>query len=137
MHAPEAINSSLATLYFAYNIHFTDFFKDHEIFQKFISQTQTFDLQIKGIEDIRILTENSLVAAFRTHSITLDEALIKHFKLTNRTGHKNDPLIYPIRKFLHELRCANAHMSKTLHKLTWDIGEKTPKPKFFFDIYLP
>jgi hypothetical protein len=136
MFPHEAVNLSLSTLIFAYNNHFRTFLSQEV--QQIYKLVEIMETTIRFPEDFSILTHNSLLSAFQSHCIILQEAVIKFCTLMHRPQQKiNDPIFYPIRQFISELRNAHAHLEAKFLRFTWDKGPKSNKSPFKFSIRIP
>ncbi len=78
MRAKDALNSSLATLFFAYNIRY-GLLQDAVFLEKYI-QSDIMPTNPKNFEDFDILAGNNLMAVFQSHCITLIESLFDSFR---------------------------------------------------------
>lgn len=133
MTETEIVNLSLAGLIFSYNLHFATF--KNEIAQDIHVKSQVINGTIKTSHDFEILTLNNLLSSFQNHAIAMHEALNKHSKRVKRDYKSPTDLLYPIRKFVGELRHACAHIEDEDLKFIWD--SKKNKKEHLFQIELP
>lgn len=133
MKPDEIVNLSLSNLIFSYNLHFATF--KNEIVQDIHRKSQVLDGTIETFHDFEILTHNNLLSSFQTHTILIYEPLGKHSKKVNRNFKSPTDLLYPIRKFVGELRHAHAHIEDEDLKFIWD--SKNKKKEYLFQIQLP
>ncbi len=134
MRPHEVVNLSLSTLIFSYNLNFSTFTNLRA--QSIHRSCEIIDGAIKSSDDFSILTNNTLLSAFQSHCILLYEAIVTNSKMVGRSNYKspNDPL-YPIRKFVDELRHAHAHIRTSRLQPVCDA--KKSKQPHRFQIHLP
>lgn len=134
MRPHEKINLSLSTLIFSYNLHFSTF--RYDLVKEMHRGHQIIDGTVASSDDFSILTNNSLLATFQSHAILLQESIKAHSLKIQRLNYKDcNDVMYPIRKFVDELRHAHAHIEFADLQPRWD--KKNSKKSHLFQINLP